>query len=96
MNVLVCFPEWPDGLFARMVEDRDRNLRNVVFVVRLWQLVAYGRMQGVRKPARLSTGRDETGVDRDANDLISGRHRRLAIPAVENEILPLQLPDVEI
>src|SRR5579859_4018855 len=79
-----------------MVGDGDCNLCHVVLVVRLRQLVAHARMQGVRKPAGFSHRWDETGVYGDTDDVVSRRHRRLAISSVENEILPLQLPDVEI
>src|SRR5258708_35588087 len=79
-----------------MVRNRDRNLRDIVFIVRLRQLVAHARMQGIGKPARFSQRRGKTRIDRDANDVISRRYRRLAIPTVENEILPLELPDIEI
>src|SRR5712692_4711326 len=58
--------------------------------------MAHARVQRVCKPAGFSSRRNEAWIDRDAEDVISRRHRRLAIPAVENEILPLQLPDIQI
>src|SRR5579872_1362698 len=85
-----------DGLLAGMGGDRDRNLRDVVFVIRLRQLVAHARMERVRKAARLAPHGNEARVDGDADDVISRRHRRLAIPAIEHKVLPLQLPHVEI
>src|SRR5207237_8419231 len=77
-----------------MVGDRHRRLRDVVGVVRLLKLVAETGLR-VEVAARITRTRgDEGRVDGDADDVVAGRHRSLAIAAVEHEILPGELPDV--
>src|SRR5690242_7492294 len=83
------------GLLARMVRHSHGNLRDIVFVIRFRQLVADTRMQRVGITARFAGRRNESGVHSDADNVASRGYRRLAISAVQNEVLPLQLPNVE-
>src|SRR5262245_37848062 len=86
--------ERPDSLPARVVRDGDRHLRDVVFVIGFRQLMADARAEGVRESARLIPLRDEPGIDRDPDNVVAGRDRRLPITAVEQEVLPAESPVV--
>ncbi len=50
----------------------------------------------IRVAARLSGSGDESGINRDSDNVLTGRHRRLSVSAVEHEILPAKLPDVNV
>ena len=46
--------------------------------------------------ARLAPRRDKPGIDSDPDDVFAGWDRRLPVAAVEQEVLPAELPDVDI
>src|SRR5262245_47006530 len=88
--------EWPDALSARMIRDGNRHLCDVVFVVGFRQLMTDSGTARLAVSARLVTCRDKPRIDRDPDDVVTGWHRRLPVAAVEHEILPAELPDVDV
>src|SRR5262245_23067631 len=88
--------ERPNALSARMIRNGDRHLGDVVFVIGFRQLMADSGAAGVREAARLVPRRDKPRIDRDPNYVVTGRHRRLSVAAVEQEVLPAEPPVVDI
>src|SRR5262245_51330627 len=88
--------EWPNALSARMIRDGNRHLCDVVFVVGFRQLMTDAGAVRVGVAARFVSCWDKPWIDRDPNDVVAGRYRRLPVAAVEHEVLPAELPDVDI
>src|SRR5215203_878225 len=76
-----------DAVAARVGRDGDQRLRDVVVVVRLREVVAEARggVLGQRAVALLVRGVRRVG--RDADQVVARRHDRLAVAAVEDEVL---------
>src|SRR5262245_42861188 len=86
----------PDALSARMIRNGNGHLGDVVFVVGFRQLMTDAGAVRVGVATRLVSCRDKPWIDRDTDDVVAGRYRRLSIAAVEQEVLPAELPDVDI
>src|SRR4029453_16191589 len=80
----------PDSLAPRGVRNRDRNLRHVVAVVRFRELMA--EPLGIDVGARFAGAGAERRIHSDPNNVIARRHGRLAVAAVEHEILSAEFP----
>src|SRR5712664_727158 len=72
-----------------MVGNRHGEFTDVVFVVRFEQLVIHARMARIRarKGDRFAGQWNESWVHRDADDVVARRDVRLAVAAVEHEVL---------
>src|SRR5262245_58216118 len=79
-----------------MVRNGDRHLGDVVFIVGFRQLMADAGAERVREAARLAPRRDKPRIDSDPDDVFARWDRRLSVAAVEHEILPAELPVVDI
>src|SRR5262245_44399614 len=88
--------EWPDALSARMIRDGNRHLCAVVFVVGFRQLLTDSGAERVGVAATLVTSRDRARIDRDPDEVVTGWDRPLPVAGDENEILPAELPDVDV
>src|SRR5215813_7889229 len=88
--------ERPNALSARMIRNGDRHLGDVVFVIGFRQLMADAGAAGVRVAARLGPSRDKPRIDSYPDDVFAGRHRRLPVAPVEQEVLPTKPPVVDI
>src|SRR5216684_4301651 len=75
----------PEAGLADAVGDCDQHLGDVVVVITLRQLMAEPGQVHVR--ARFAVRGHERWVDRDADDVVSGRDRRLPVAAVQYEVL---------
>lgn len=73
--------ERPDSLSAGVVRYRDRYLRDVVLKVRFRKLMTNTGSVRIRVAARLSGNGNESGIDRDSDNVLTGRHGRLAVSA---------------
>lgn len=56
--------------------------------------MANAGVKWIGKPAGLVTNRNESWIDCNANDVVPGRHYRLSVTTVENEILTAELPNI--
>src|SRR5262245_43156873 len=74
----------------------DGHLGDIVFVVGFRQLMTDAGAVWVCVAARFATCRDKPWIDRDPNDVVAGWNRRLSIASVEHEVLPAELPDVDV
>src|SRR5262249_33360046 len=87
-------PSWPEAGTTWMVGNGDMRLGDIVFIIRLGELVTDARVQWVRIAARLPGHGHETRIHRDADDVVSRRNRRLSIASVKHEVLSSKKPDV--
>src|SRR5439155_20845542 len=56
--------------------------------------MANARMVRIREPAWLARSRDEPRIHSDPNDVVPRSHRRLAVAAVENEVLSAEREEI--
>src|SRR5262249_55019611 len=87
-------PQRPDALTSRVVWNSQRDLRHVVVVVRLGQLMT--KALCVRKRARLIRTGDKRRVHCNPDDVIAGRHWQLSGATIADGILPPQLPALSV
>src|SRR5262249_50177497 len=77
-----------------VIRNRDGHLGHVVRVIGLPQRVAEAARSDVG--TRLSGRGRERRVHGDANEVVAGRHRRLPVAAIEQEVLAAKLPNVHV
>jgi len=71
--------QWADPLSARVIRDGDRHLTDVVLVIRFGKLVADARTVRIRKAAGLAFGRYESGIDRDAREILAFKSEKKVV-----------------
>src|SRR5262245_5012196 len=79
-----------------MVRHGDRDPGAAVLLVGFRQRMADAGAERVREAARLAPRRDKPRIDSDPDDVFARWDRRLSVAAVEHEILPAELPVVDI
>src|SRR5215831_6996921 len=79
-----------------MVRNRDEHLGDVVFIIRFRQLMANARMQQIGEATWLTRRRHKSGIDGDADNIVSRWNRRLPVSAIQEKVLSAELPYIRI